>query len=73
MSFRFQNIILDFYLYQLESISFSFVSIMPRELAEIIKEAFPRLSDIAQQVGGNFTFKIQIIEWSDVNFIRSRK
>ena len=46
---------------------------MARELADIIKEAFPRLSDIAQQVGGNITLKIQIIEWSDVNFIGSRK
>ena len=25
---------------------------MPRELAQIIKEAFPRLSEISQQVGG---------------------
>jgi len=25
---------------------------MPRELAQIMREAFPRLSDIAQQVGG---------------------
>ena len=28
---------------------------MPRELAQIIKEAFPRLSEISQQVGGNFS------------------
>ena len=44
---------------------------MPRELSEIIKEAFPRLSEISQQVGGNFSDS----DYEMVEFInlRSRK
>jgi len=37
---------------------------MPRDLAQIIKEAFPRLSEISQQVGGNF--KDSDDGWSDI-------
>jgi len=44
---------------------------MPRELAQIMKEAFPRLSEIAQQVGGK---DLTVRLWnSRMNSIRSRK
>ena len=44
---------------------------MPRELAQIMREAFPRLSEIAQQVGGK---DLTVRLWnSRMNSIRSRK
>ena len=44
---------------------------MPRELAQIMKEAFPRLSEIAQQVGGK---DLTVRLWnSRMNSIKSRK
>ena len=51
--FRIQLYIYSRFLFQsVESNFIPFVPIMPRELADIINVALPRLSQISQQVGG---------------------